>query len=124
MGIDFLTASAGAARRLQAAQVRHARLKSQADARLAFAQGRHRDDSRAAAAVEARAWMDLLAIPGMTVASASQITHASPAVVRGWISIATRPETSNSSNTEGDRTPSNKFSAADAPDAAGGARCR
>lgn len=116
MGIDFLTASAGAARRLQAAQARHARLKSQADARLAFAQGRHRDDARAAAAVEAQAWMDLLSIPGMTVASASQITHTSPAVVRRWISIATRPDTMTSRS---DRN----HASSDTADTAGGARC-
>lgn len=94
MGIDFLTASAGAARRLQAAQARHARLKSQADARLASAQARHRAEADAAADVEAQAWVSLLAIPGMSVASASQITRTSPAVVRRWIAIAAQTSSS------------------------------
>lgn len=106
MEIDFLTASAGAARRLQAAQVRHARLKAQADARLAVAQDRHRAEARTAADVEAQAWASLLAIPGMSVASASQITHTSPTVVRRWVAIAAQTSGSRTASTShADSTP-------------------
>lgn len=63
-------------------QTRYARLRSLTDARLPFVQGPHREDTNAAAGIEARPCLALLAIPGMDVASATEITGASGIVVR------------------------------------------
>ena len=88
MHSDFLTASAEAAKALTAAQTRHERLAATADARLDAAKARHRADRDAAMAVEAAAWSDLLAIPGMSVPTAARITGASPSVVTRWVTRA------------------------------------
>lgn len=89
MTSDFLTASAEAKRTLKAARARHAKLKAQADERLAAALTRHRAELTVAASVEAAAWRDLLRVPGMTVATASRIGEAPVSTVRRW--LATTP---------------------------------
>ena len=85
MHSDFLIASAEAAKALTAAQTRHERLAATADARLDAAKARHRGDRDAAMAVEAAAWSDLLAIPGMSVPTAARITGASASAVTRWV---------------------------------------
>jgi hypothetical protein len=85
MTTDFLTASAEAKKTLLAAKARHARLKAQADDRLAGAMTRHQAELAVAAAVEAAAWRDLMTVPGMTVATASRIGEAPASTVRRWL---------------------------------------
>ena len=89
MTTDFLTASAEAKKTLLAARARHARLKAQADERLAGAMTRHQAELAVATAVEAAAWRDLMTVPGMTVATASRIGEAPVSTVRRW--LATPP---------------------------------
>ncbi len=88
MHSDFLSVSAEAAKALTAAQARHERLSAAADARLDAAKARHRRDRDAAMAVEAAAWSDLLAIPGMSVPTAARITGTSASAVTRWAARA------------------------------------
>ena len=94
MHSDFLSASAEAAKSLTVAQARHQRLTAAADARLETAKARHRTDLDAAMAVEAAAWGDLLAIPGMNVSTAARITGASASAVTRWAARARQGSTS------------------------------
>lgn len=89
MGNDFLTASAEAAHGLEVARSKHARLKEQADQRLAAATARHAKDLDAAAAVEAQAWRALMDVPGMTVSTAGRIGAVGPTTVRRWLATPT-----------------------------------
>ena len=84
MRSDFLSASADAAKALAASQSRRERLANAADTRLEAAKARHRRDMDAAMAVEAQAWSDLLAIPGMSIPTAARITGASASAVTRW----------------------------------------
>jgi predicted DNA-binding helix-hairpin-helix protein len=88
MHSDFLAASAEAAKALTAAQARHERLNAAADTRLDAAKARHRRDFEAAMTVEAAAWSELLAIPGMSVPTAARITGASASAVTRWAARA------------------------------------
>lgn len=94
MGNDFLTASADASRGLEVARAKHARLKEQADQRLATATARHAVDLDAAAAVEATAWRALMDVPGMTVSTAGRIGAVGPTTVRRWLATATPAQAS------------------------------
>jgi hypothetical protein len=85
---DFLTASAEAVKALTAAQSRHERLAAAADVRLDAAKARHHRDRDAAMAIEAAAWSDLLAIPGMSVTTAARITGTSASAVTRWAARA------------------------------------
>jgi len=85
MTTDFLTASGEAKKTLQAARARHARLKAQADQRLAGALARHSAEVAVAAGVEAAAWRELMTVPGMTVATASRIGETPVSTVRRWL---------------------------------------
>jgi predicted DNA-binding helix-hairpin-helix protein len=86
MTTDFLVASSEAKKALQTAKARHARLKAQADERLAGALTRHRSELAVAAAVEAAAWRELMKVPGMTVATAARIGETPVSTVRRWLS--------------------------------------
>jgi predicted DNA-binding helix-hairpin-helix protein len=88
MTTDFLTASAEAKKALQAAKARHAKLKAQADERLAGAMTRHRAELAVAAGVEAAAWRELMTVPGMTVATAARIGETPVSAVRRWLATA------------------------------------
>ena len=85
MTTDFLTASAEAKKALQAAKARHAKLKAQADERLAGALTRHRAELAVAAGVEAAAWRELMTVPGMTIATAARIGETPASAVRRWL---------------------------------------
>ena len=86
MTTDFLAASAEAKKNLRSAQARHARARAQADQRRDRALDRHRAEAEAAASIEASAWRELMAVPGMTVATAGRITQTPPSTVRRWLS--------------------------------------
>jgi hypothetical protein len=94
----FLTSTTQALRALDVAQARHARLKAKADRRLEAAQARHAAELEGAAAVEAAAWHDLLAVPGMTITTAAALTSTSESTVNRWTSRARqRPEVASAS---------------------------
>ena len=84
----FMTASSNALRALTTAQARNARLKAKADRRLEVAQARHEAELDRAAAVEAAAWHELLAVPGMTITTAAVLTSTSESTVNRWTSRA------------------------------------
>ena len=89
MTTDFLVASTEAKKALQTAKARHAKLKAQADERLAGALTRHRAELAVAAAVEAAAWRELMTVPGMTVATAARIGETPVSTVRRWLTTPT-----------------------------------
>lgn len=83
---EFLAASAVAADDLAAAQGKRAVLEGRADERLAQAQLRHGFALAEAREVEADAWKRLMAVPGMTAATAAQIGGTTAIKVSRWIS--------------------------------------
>jgi hypothetical protein len=86
----FIAKTTRALRSLKTAQRQHARLKAKADQRLRTARARHLEELEAAAAIEACAWRNLLAVPGVSAATAAALCDTSEAVVHRWIS-RTRP---------------------------------
>lgn len=88
MGNDFLTASTLAAKDLTVAQCKRAALETKAAARLATAQERFDLEMAEARAIEAAAWKQLMAVPGMTASTAAQIGGTSAIKVSRWISGA------------------------------------
>jgi len=97
MTTDFLVASTEAKKALQTAKARHAKLKAQADERLAGALTRHRAELAVAAAVEAAAWRELMTVPGMTVATAARIGETPVSTVRRWLTTPTPDASTDSS---------------------------
>lgn len=85
MANDFLTASTEAAKTLASARRRRTALTAQADQRLARATERHRSEVAAADAVEAEAWRSLMAVEGMTVATAAHIGGVGTSTARRWL---------------------------------------
>lgn len=83
---QFLAASAVAANDLAAAQAKRAGLEAKASERLSKAQQRHTLDLAEARRVEAKAWKQLMAVPGMTAATAAQIGGTTTIKVSRWIS--------------------------------------
>ena len=73
----FMTSTSRALVELRAAQVKHARMRSRADAKLEAAKARHSAEVTAAAGIEADAWQVLLAIPGVSVATAAALLDVS-----------------------------------------------
>lgn len=86
MSNDFLTASTIAAKDLAAAQVKRAGLEAKACERLAKAQERFSFDLIEARRVEAEAWKQLMAVPGMTAVTAARIGGTTAIKVSRWIS--------------------------------------
>lgn len=82
---DFLAASSVAAVGLASAQGKRVTLEARADERLARAQQRHGVDLAEARRVEADAWRRLMAIPGMTAATAAQIGGTTAIKVSRWV---------------------------------------
>ena len=95
MANDFLTASTLAAKDLTAAQGKRAALEHKAAARLATAQERFELEMAEARAIEAAAWKQLMAVPGMTASTAAQIGGTSAIKVSRWISGAVVDESCN-----------------------------
>ena len=81
----FIAESTRALRALKTAQRQHARLKAKADQRLQAARARHLEELEAAAAIEAHAWRNLLAVPGVSAATAAALCDTSEAAVHRWI---------------------------------------
>lgn len=83
---EFLAASAVAASALTAAQTKRAGLEAKARERLAKAQERCAMDLAEAHRVEAEAWVQLMAVPGMTAATAARIGGTTAIKVSRWVS--------------------------------------
>lgn len=87
----FMTTTKSALVDLTAAQARHARLRSRADRRLEAAKARHFQEVMAAAQIEADAWQMLLAIPGVSIATAAAMLQVSESTVSRWVARGSRP---------------------------------
>lgn len=85
MDNDFLAASTEAAKTLASARKRRTALTTQADRRLARASERHRSEVAAADEIEAEAWRALMAVKGMTVATAAHIGGVGSSTARRWL---------------------------------------
>ena len=88
MTTNFLTAMATAAKDLSAAQAKQASLTAKAGERLAAAQARFDVELEQARLVEADGWKRLIAVEGMTAATAAQLGGTTAIKVSRWI----RPE--------------------------------
>ena len=85
MTTDFLSAMATAAKELSAAQAKRASLTAKAGDRLATAQARFEVELEQARLVEADGWKQLMAVPGMTAATAAQLGGTTAIKVSRWI---------------------------------------
>lgn len=81
---DYLAATRDAARRLKACRGRHAHWRARAERKLAAAKDRHEVELAKARTIEADAWRELLALPGMTPATAAIVTGVDRAEVTRW----------------------------------------
>lgn len=72
---------------LLAAQAKHERLKARADRRLEAAKAVHAAEIVRAARLEADAWHALLAVPGVTTATAAALLEVSEATVVKWARV-------------------------------------
>jgi len=90
MGNAFITTVKASISELHAAQAKHSRLKSRADARLARARSRHEAEVAAALRVEADAWRSLLSIPGVTPATVAALLEVHETTVARWAARAPR----------------------------------
>ena len=89
----FMTSTSRALVELRAAQVKHARMRSRADAKLEAAKARHSAEVAAAAGIEADAWQALLAIPGVSIATASALLDVSETSIARWANRTVNPTT-------------------------------
>lgn len=80
----FMASTSRALVELRAAQVKHARMRSRADTKLEAANARHSAEVTAAAGIEADAWQGLLAIPGVSVATAAAQLDVSESSIGRW----------------------------------------
>lgn len=93
---DYLAATRDAVRKLTASRGRHAHWRARAERKLAAAKDRHDVELAKAQTIEAEAWRELLALPGMTPATAAAVTEIDRAEVARWVralnSTARRPQ--------------------------------
>ena len=87
MTTDFLTSMAAAAKDLTAAQAKRAAMLAKAADRLATAKSRFDGDVDEARLVEAEAWQRLMAVPGMTAATAAQLGGTTAIKVSRWVRL-------------------------------------
>lgn len=87
MTTDFLTSMAAAAKDLTAAQAKRAAMLAKATDRLATAKSRFDGDVDEARLVEAEAWNRLMAVPGMTAATAAQLGGTTAIKVSRWVRL-------------------------------------
>jgi hypothetical protein len=84
MASSFLTSARQAAHDVHYAKARHELWLARAEQRLASARVRHARDVAKAKAIEAGAWRELLAIPGMTVDTAAVVLDVPVGEVSRW----------------------------------------
>ncbi len=87
MSTDFLTSMAAATKDLTVAQARRASMLAKARTRLSAAQSRFDCDVDEARLVEAEAWKRLMAVPGITAATAAQLGGTTAIKVSRWIRL-------------------------------------
>jgi len=79
-----LAATRSATRGLAVGRSRHALWRKRSEAKFSQAKARHEVELIKASAFEAEAWRTLLAIPGMTVGTASVMTGINQGEVARW----------------------------------------
>ena len=82
---EFMIAARQAMYRLRNLQISHARMRERAEGRLRVAQERHALSVGRAEMVEARGWMELLAVPGVTIPTAAALMEVSESTVSRWV---------------------------------------
>jgi hypothetical protein len=82
---EFMTASRQALRRLRMAQGQHERRRAKADRRFAAAEAVHTAEINRAEMIEAKAWMDMMSVPGVTIPTAAALAKVSESTVSRWV---------------------------------------
>ena len=82
---EFMTASRQALRRLRMAQAQHERRRAKADRRFTVAEATHAAEINRAEMIEAKAWMDMLSVPGVTIPTAAALAKVSESTVSRWV---------------------------------------
>ena len=80
----FLINTRNAARKLTASRTRHELWRARAEGKLTAAKERHAVELARAWLIEAEAWRELFAVPGMTAPTASVMTGIDQAEVTRW----------------------------------------
>ena len=80
----FLTTTRSATRKLTASRTRHELWRARAEGKLASAKEKHAVELARAWSIEAEAWRELFAIPGMTALTVSVMTGIDQAEVTRW----------------------------------------
>ena len=82
---EFMAASRRALRRLRIAQGQHERRRAKADRRFAAAEAAHTAEINQAEMIEAKAWMDMMSVPGVTIPTAAALAKVSESTVSRWV---------------------------------------
>ncbi len=81
----FLANTRNATRKLTASRTRHELWRARAEGKLTAAKEKHEAELAKAWSIEAEAWRELFAIPGMTAPTVSVMTGIDQAEVTRWI---------------------------------------
>lgn len=82
---EFMVAARQAMYGLRNLQHAHERMRERADSRLGVAQERHALEIGRAEMVEAKGWMELLSVPGVTIPTAAALLQVSESTVSRWV---------------------------------------
>ncbi|MCF8543164.1 MAG: helix-turn-helix domain-containing protein [Candidatus Nanopelagicales bacterium] len=82
---EFMAAARRARVRVRSAQQRHEKWRARADRRFAAAQALHASVVARAEMTEAKAWMELLSVPGVTIPTAAALMEVSESTVSRWV---------------------------------------
>lgn len=82
---EFMIETKRAMYRLRNLQWCNVRMREKSDARLRLAQERHALEISRAEMVEAKGWIELMSITGMTIPTAAAILQVSESTVSRWI---------------------------------------
>ena len=82
---EFMAASRRALQRLRIAQGQHKRRRARADRRFAAAEAAHAAELSQAEMIEAKAWMDMMSVPGVTIPMAAALAKVSESTVSRWV---------------------------------------
>ena len=85
MAADFLASMASAKKELTTAQAKRALMESKASERFTKAQSRYDAELKEALLIEAAGWKQLMAVPGMTAATAAQLGGTTAIKVGRWV---------------------------------------
>ncbi len=82
---EFLVATRQAMYGLRDRQDAHQRMRERADSRLRLAQERHTLEIGRAEMMEAKGWMELLSVSGVTIPTAAALLQVSESTVSRWL---------------------------------------